>query len=127
MIANTIFGLEERALQLSEYRATVLANNIANASTPNFKARDFDFHSALTEASAHYAVSTTHANHLQMNNAIDGQQLGYRTPMQTSLDGNTVDDELERKNFINNSILYQASLGFAQQKLNTLLHAIKGE
>lgn len=127
MIANNIFGLEERALKLSELRATVLANNIANASTPHFKARDFDFQSALTEASAHFAVTTTHANHLQVNNAIGGQPLGYRTPMQTSLDGNTVDDELERKNFINNSIQYQASLSFVQQRLNTLLHAIKGE
>ena len=127
MIADSLFGLEERSLKLSEFRATVLANNLANSSTPNYKARDFDFQSALTHANSQYSMATTHENHLQLNNSIAGQRLGYRTPMQTSLDNNTVDDEIERKNFINNSVQYQASLGFVQNKLSTLMRAIKGE
>jgi len=127
MIASSIFGMEERALKLCENRASLLANNIANSSTPNYKARDFDFHSALKQTTAQYAVTTTHDNHLQIKNGTDGVKVAYRIPMQTSLDENTVDDELERKNFVENSIQYQASLSFAQNKLSTLMHAIKGE
>lgn len=127
MIAGSIFGVEERALKLCESRATILANNIANSSTPKFKARDFDFHKALKQANAHYAVATTHDNHLQLKNGIEGTKLIYRVPMQTSIDGNTVDDEIERKSFVENSIQYQASLSFAQSKMSTLMRAIKGE
>ncbi len=127
MITGSIFGMEERALKLCEDRASILANNIANSSTPGFKARDFDFHHALKQANVRYEVAKTHENHLQVNNGVDGTRLEYRTPMQTSIDENTVDDELERKSFIENSIRYQASLSFAQSKLSTLMQAIKGE
>jgi flagellar basal-body rod protein FlgB len=127
MISNAIFGLEERALKLCEGRATVIASNIANSSTPNYKARDFDFQSAMKQANAHYALANTDPKHLQSTGSIAGEKLAYRVPMQFSMDENTVDNELERKNFIDNSIKYQASLGFAQNQLNNLMRAFRGE
>lgn len=127
MIIGNVFGLEEQALKLCEHRAGILSNNIANSATPNYKAVDFDFHAALKQAKAHYAVETSHDKHIQLSNSIDGQRLSYRIPMQTSIDENTVDDEIERKNFIQNSLRYQTSLSFAQNKIGILMKAIKGE
>jgi flagellar basal-body rod protein FlgB len=122
-----VFGLEERAIKLCEDRATLLARNIANTSTPNFKARDFDFAAAMKEANSATTLEVTNAGHLKAANSLSGEKIAYRIPMQSSLDDNTVDDEIERKNFIQNSINYQASLGFAQTTMNTLIRALKGE
>lgn len=126
MIAEP-FGVSERALKLCEDRASLLAGNIANSSTPNYKARDFDFRDAMQKASSNQALLTTHSNHLNSSHSLDGQKVAYRVPMQSSSNGNTVDDEIERKNFIQNAINYQAGLGFAQNTMSTLLHAIRGE
>lgn len=127
MIGRSAFDVEERALKLCEGRATLLASNIANSSTPQYKARDFDFQKAMNIASAQSGLVTTNARHLQAGHSVEGQSIGYRVPMQFSLDENTVDDEIERKNFIQNAIKYQASLGFAQNKMSNLMRAIKGE
>ena len=127
MSGSIIFGLEERALKLCEDRATLLASNIANSSTPQYKARDFDFHSAMQQAGSSYALTNTDSKHMQGNKSVDGQKIAYRVPMQFSMDDNTVDDEIERKNFIDNSIKYQAGLGFAQNKMSNLMRAIRGE
>lgn len=127
MIGSSTFDVEERALKLCEGRATLLAGNIANSSTPQYKARDFDFQKAMKMAGVQAGLVTTDVKHIQAGNSIEGQSVAYRVPMQFSLDENTVDDELERKNFVQNSIKYQASLGFAQNKLSNLMRAIKGE
>ncbi|WP_133128891.1 flagellar basal body rod protein FlgB [Legionella nagasakiensis] len=127
---SSILGLEEKALKLCEERAGILSHNIANVSTPNYKARDFDFQKALKQATEHSQLITTHKNHVHtMSNksSIGGQPLQYRVPMQEKLDQNTVDDELERKNFMENSLHYQANLNFVQGKYAQLMKAIKGE
>lgn len=127
MVSGTMFSLVERSLKLCEDRASLLASNIANSSTPNYKARDFDFQSAMKQAGSQAALITTNAQHLKSSNSVGGQTLAYRVPMQVSMDENTVDDEIERKNFISNSIKYQASLTFAQNEMGTLVKAIRGE
>lgn len=127
MISGTIFNVEERALKLCENRASLLAGNIANSSTPNYKARDFDFQQAMQQANLQHSLSATNSQHIQASNDTEGQAIAYRIPMQFSMDDNTVDDEIERKNFIENSIRYQAGLGFAQNKLTTLMRAMRGE
>jgi flagellar basal-body rod protein FlgB len=126
-MSNSIFGVEARALTLCENRAVLLSSNIANSSTPHYKARDFDFHKAMGQASSAANLATSNARHLSPNGSVSGEQIAYRVPMQFSLDENTVDDEIERKNFIDNSIKYEAGLGFAQNKLGTLMRAIRGE
>lgn len=121
-----MFDLEAKSLSLCETRSALLARNIANSNTPNYKSTDIDFNEALKQASQAGSLNTTHAGHLQANHTAGGSKLYYRIPMQTSQDGNTVDDEIERKNFIENALRYQATLGFARNKASLLLKAFKG-
>ncbi|VVC77095.1 Flagellar basal body rod protein FlgB [Aquicella siphonis] len=126
-MADSIFGVSEKALQLTEERSVMLTNNLVNSSTPHYKARDIDFHQALQDANQAYSLNRTNPNHIEPENQVSGQPILYRVPMQMSLDGNTVDDEIERKNFIENALRYQVSLTFVQNKSDELMKAIKGE
>ncbi|MDP1603529.1 MAG: flagellar basal body rod protein FlgB [Legionella sp.] len=123
----SLFDVEARALKICESRATLLASNIANASTPHYKARDIDFQSAMQKANESVGVMRTDEKHLSIGKSQESEKIAYRVPMQFSLDENTVDDEFERKNFVENSIKYQAGLGFAQNKLHNLIRALRGE
>lgn len=127
MTGMAMFDLEAKSLSLCETRSALIARNIANANTPNYKSVDLNFTEALKHAQKSGTLSATHGQHLQRDQSIEGENLYYRIPMQSSQDGNTVDDEIERKNFIENALRYQASLGFAQNKASSLLKAIKGE
>ena len=122
-MANNIFGLSEHALQLSEDRAVLLTNNISNSSTPNYKARDIDYQKILKQL----AESTAAGKAVTSTEVKDKESIMFRVPMQKSQDGNTVDDDIERKNFIENAINYQVNLTFVQNKTDELLKAIKGE
>ncbi|MDJ0808070.1 MAG: flagellar basal body rod protein FlgB [Gammaproteobacteria bacterium] len=123
------FGVHPRALMLRARRAEVIAGNLANADTPGFKARDFDFHKVLNqELQGSVRVRTTNQRHIQPDpGLVPAAQLLYRSPMQPSLDGNTVDTEKEHTAFSANAIEYQASLGFLNGKIRGLRKAIKGE
>lgn len=126
-MADSIFGLSEKALTLAEGRGAMITNNIVNSSTPHYKARDIDFYKALEDANQNYSLTKTNANHIAAENSFGGQELQYRVPMQMSMDGNTVDDEIERKNFMENALRYQVNLTFIQNKSEELSKAIKGE
>lgn len=121
------FALEERAMKLCEARASILGANIANASTPNYKARDIDFHQALKMAHASTGFTKTNERHLSLGGIEGGLRVAYRVPMQSSVDENTVDGEIERKNFLENSLRFQAGLNFAKSRAANLIKAIKGE
>lgn len=127
MTGMVMFDLEAKSLSLCETRSALIARNIANANTPNYKSVDLNFTEALKHAQKSGALSATNGHHLQREQSAEGENLYYRVPMQSSQDGNTVDDEIERKNFIENALRYQASLGFAQNRASSLLKAIKGE
>jgi flagellar basal-body rod protein FlgB len=121
-----------RALKLLSQRQQVLASNIANADTPGFQARDFDFKAALAQvsaaATAQPAVVRTSAAHLP--GAARGAPpvpLLYRQPVQDSMDGNSVDMDSERAAFAGNAIRYEASLRFINAQLRTLVSAITGQ
>ncbi len=131
------FRFNETALSLRAQRQQVLATNIANADTPNFKARDFNFNSALQnvlerKGSESPALNTTAANHLRGNQSDQsdftsgGVALQYRNPPQASIDGNTVDMDIERNQFMDNAVRYEASLMFASGQVKSLLTAIQG-
>lgn len=123
------FGIHPQALILRAQRAEVIASNLANADTPGYKARDFDFHKVLNqEIQDSVRVRTTHQGHIQTQHGpIPASQMLYRTPMQPSLDGNTVDTEQEHTAFSANAIEYQASLGFLNGKISGLRKAIRGD
>lgn len=129
------------ALTLRSERSRVLASNIANADTPNYKARDFDFRAAMTQAVAALPVNSrtagtsavtaqrTSEGHLPAGSGsgAGSPTLLYRTPLQTSLDANTVDLDKERANFAENSVRYEASLRFINGQIRQLMTAINGQ
>lgn len=125
------FGIQARAMSVYARRAEVLASNIANADTPNFKAKDVDFSAVLAEASqkadAAGAMNRTSAGHMDVSGATGGLTVKYRTPLQSSLDGNTVNNEVEQANFAENSVKYQASYSFLNGTIKGLMSAIRGE
>ena len=124
-----LFGIHEKALLLREQRTQILAENIANADTPNYKARDVDFQSILKgEAGlSQNALTKTNAQHLSTNGETGSPALKYRNPMQQSLDGNTVDSQIEQAEFSENAIRYTASLSFINQRMSNVMHALKGD
>ncbi len=123
-------GIHEQALSLRSERSAILANNLANADTPGFKAKDLDFQSILrgqvqiNESRTH--LKGTHENHFSTQAASDYDQL-YRTPHQPSIDGNTVEEQVEHAEFMKNSLAYQASFTFLNSKFKGLNTAIRGE
>ncbi len=123
-------GIHEQALVARSQRAKVLANNLANADTPGFKARDVDFQAMLrqaTEASGAGAMTRTHASHLDVSGSGGSSELLYRVPHQPSIDGNTVDAQQEQSRFMRNAMDFQASFEFLNSKFSGLKKAIKGE
>ncbi len=123
---------QQEALNLRARRQEVLAANIAHADTPNFKARDFDFNSALAQAvergqrSQSMPMAATASGHLAAapGSAADAALL-YRTPAQASVDGNTVEMDVERVNFADNAMRYEANLAVLGSKIKTLLAAVQ--
>jgi flagellar basal-body rod protein FlgB len=109
----------------------VLASNLANADTPNFKAKDLDFKQALAQARGEEGgparMQMTHAGHMSGSPAAGEPDLMFRSPLQPSLDGNTVDSQLEKAKFAENTLQYQTTLTFLNRKFSGLMGAIKGE
>ncbi len=126
---------QQTALRLRAERQQVLASNIANADTPNYKARDIDFNSALKQAmaggtTAPAPLATTSPAHLAGTSAgvtPGGAPLLYRTVRQGSVDGNTVDMDMERNQFTDNALRYEAGVTFVSTQLKNLLAAIQGQ
>lgn len=125
---DSYFGIHARALIARDQRASVLANNLANANTPNFKARDVDFNDVLaaTMASDTRQLRVTSDNHINTN-ADFTAHMKYRISNHTSLDGNTVDKDMETAEFARNALNYQASLNFLNSKIKSMMAALKGE
>ena len=125
------FSLHDDALVLRGQRASILASNIANADTPHYKARDFDFAAALQQAGegmkSSVSLTRTHENHLGSGDRSSTPELKYRIPLHPSLDGNSVDSHLEQAEFAQNAMLYQTSFTFLNSKINGLVKALKGE
>jgi len=123
-------GIHDKALVLRSQRAEVLANNIANADTPGYQSRDMDFGDLLAQAKGQQAVAIkrTNARHISTAGEMGlGSDLKYRTPMQPSIDGNTVDLQIEQAEYADNAIAFQSSFTFLNSKFTGLMKAIRGE
>jgi flagellar basal-body rod protein FlgB len=123
------FGIHAAALSLREQRLQLLASNMANADTPNYKARDIDFESALKQAIGEQVPGTplkTDPAHLGGSPKVAEDGLVYRVPTQPSLDGNTVDAEYEKAAFARAALEYRASLSFIDGRVRKLMTAITG-
>ena len=131
---DTYLGVQQDALKVQSKRMEVLAKNLANVDTPNYKAQDIDFKTALAQAGSpgsSLSLTTTSANQIG-NNATTGDvdnsaALKYRVPLAPSLDGNTVDEQLEQAAFADNTVRYQATLTFLSGSLKDLVTAITGQ
>ncbi len=128
---NAHLGVHAQALRLRGVRAELIANNLANADTPDFKARDLDFRAALAATTAGtraIRLSTTDDKHLAsgMSNGADAL-VRYRSPLAPSLDGNTVEVQVEQAAFAENAVRYQATLAFLTSRLRGLMTAITGQ
>lgn len=129
---NEDFGFYQKALALRQQRQEVLATNIANSDTPNYKARDIDFASALSQAMDEprrlpdTQLTLTSARHIpaQAHSTGPADEL-YRVPTQPSLDGNTVDMNVERVQFADNAMRYQSDLSVLSQRIKTLMLAMQ--
>ena len=117
-----LFGIHGAALEVRAQRMNVLGSNIANAGTPGYKARDIDFEAALKEATA----QSSGASSTDMGQAVE-DAMGYRVPLQPSLDGNTVELSTEQTLFAENAVKYRTTLSFLEGRINTINRALKGE
>lgn len=129
---DAALGFQREALNLRVQRQEVLAANIAHADTPNYKARDFDFSSRLSQAveqgrkADSFSLSTTSARHMAgQASSMPDQDLLYRVPSQSSIDGNTVEMDAERVNFADNAMRYESNLTVLGSKIKTLLSAVQ--
>ena len=131
---DAYLGVQQDALKVQSKRMEVLAKNLANADTPNYKAQDIDFRTALAQAGspgASLPMATTTSGHIG-NTASTGDvdlssSLKYRVPLAPSLDGNTVDAQMEQAAFAENTVRYQATLTFLTGSLKDLMTAITGQ
>jgi flagellar basal-body rod protein FlgB len=126
------FSFQQQALSLRANRQQVLAGNIANADTPNYKARDFDFSTALKDAVAgrnggNLPLASTSGGHLQGSGDSGPAKLMYRKEMQPSADGNTVNMDVERAQFAENAVQYEAGIAFISGKFKTLMLALQSQ
>jgi flagellar basal-body rod protein FlgB len=125
---DPIFGMHADALRLHQRRLELIASNLANADTPNYRARDLDFQSALAKAAgASPGLAQTQSGHQPAAGSAGPDGVTYRTPTQNSLDGNSVDVQQEQAAFADSVVHYQASLMFAESRVRSLLAAISGE
>ena len=121
------------SLDVRSRRGELIANNLANADTPGYKARDLDFRQAMARAAGEQGtgvqLSTTNAGHIGGATSASAEthpDLKYRIPLAPALDGNTVDTQVEQANFAENAVRYQATLTFLNSKFRGLLTAILG-
>ena len=120
----TFFG---SALNIRNKRNDIIASNIANAATPNYKARDINFLDEFKEVTNTGEIKTTHSNHIPTKNYNISGKAFYRDPVIASLDGNTVELSVEQMQFAENTMKYQTTLKFLNGKITKMISAIRGE
>jgi flagellar basal-body rod protein FlgB len=129
---DSLFYPHSQALRVLEQRMGLLSGNLANASTPGYKARDLDFAAAMAAVEngagvAPRASSTSSAaGHLPLGNG-GGATVRYRTPLQASLDGNTVDAQAEKAAFAESAVRYESTLSLLSRRISGLRAVLKGE
>lgn len=135
-MANTdaLFGIHAAAMQFQSRRMELISANIANSDTPGYLARDLDFAQALKQAAdttltATGSIDKTQAAHLDAaaGTAPAMPELVYRTPLQPSADGNTVDVHTEQAAFADAALHYKASMSFVEGRLRSIMTALTGQ
>ena len=128
-LLDRTFGIHAKALQVRSQRMEVLAQNIANADTPYFKARDIDFRAVLNGVQGDdLKIQATRQGHYDMGEATsDASGLLYRVPFNTAFDGNTVEMSVEQAQYGKAAADYQATLQFLENDISGIRKALRGE
>ena len=130
---DQLFASHLHALQIGNRRMELLAANIANADTPGYLARDVDFRAAMQAAAEAgstpgFEFSATHPRHIRSaSHELSFAPALYRTSVQPSLDGNTVDTERESAAVAEAAVRYEAALMFFNSRISGLRTAITGD
>ncbi|MDR0219313.1 MAG: flagellar basal body rod protein FlgB [Enterobacteriaceae bacterium] len=132
---DAAFQFRQEALVLRNQRQEILSANIANADTPGFQARDIDFATQLkkvmdngriTEGGIGLTLTSNKHIPVQPQKRLE-MDLLYRVPYQTAMDGNTVDMDMERSNFADNSLKYQAELTMTNAQLKSMMSVLQSQ
>jgi flagellar basal-body rod protein FlgB len=122
------FGIHDKALLLFERRTQLLSENIANADTPGYKARDIDFDRVLQNAQGQkLKMQATHQGHIDPSQQAFAEDVQYRKVEQSAADGNTVDVQKEKAAFAENSMRYQTTMHILSRRISGLKNAFRGE
>jgi flagellar basal-body rod protein FlgB len=123
---DTALSTHAQSMTARSQRVEVLAQNIANADTPNFKARDVDFKKVF-KSTLEDSMKTTHGKHMEMavDDSTDGMM--YRIPFNVAFDGNTVELNVEQAQYGKAAAEYQATANFLQDEISGLRKALRGE
>lgn len=127
-LLNQALGVHEQALQVKSRRLEVLAQNIANADTPHYKARDIDFKAVMKETQyQETAMKATSQGHFAVGQGLNADGMRYRTPFNTSFDGNTVEMSVEQAQYGKAAADYQATLQFLESRVSGVRKALRGD
>ncbi|MEE4202186.1 MAG: flagellar basal body rod protein FlgB [Halieaceae bacterium] len=128
---DNALGISPQVLALRTQRMNLLTANIANADTPNYKARDIDFKKAMEEAQAmqaqqRFSGTRSHDKHFEMDGGMGQPDVMYRVPSQLNPNGNTVERHREHSEFMDNALRYQVSLQLLDSRIKGIRNALKG-
>ena len=125
---DSIFNPHSQALRLLEQRLNLIGGNLANASTPGYKARDLDFSAAMRQVQSSERLDLAAAGGSALSPSAEGAGfVQYRNPLQPSLDGNTVDTQVEKSAFAEASVRYESTLSLLSRRISGLRAVLKGE
>jgi flagellar basal-body rod protein FlgB len=122
-------GFHAQALNVRSKRTEIIANNLANVDTPGYKARDLDFKEAMQRFKGEQIdLSGESEGHISAKRDPFGlMSMKFRPSIETSLDGNNVDKDMETAAFSKNVFDYQTSLTYLNGSISALRKSIKGE
>jgi flagellar basal-body rod protein FlgB len=127
-LLNQALGVHEQALKVKSQRLEVLAQNIANADTPNYKSRDIDFKAVMKETQQHdTAMHATSKGHFASGQGLNDEGMLYRVPFNTAIDGNTVEMSVEQAHYGKAAADYQATLNFLENRISGIRKALRGD
>jgi len=124
-VLNEIFGVHEKAMGLRQRRLALLGQNIANADTPHYKAKDIDFKKIMAKETD-LSIKRSQSGHMNGTSSLQAG-LVYRTPNNPSADGNTVELNYEQAQFGKESARYSATLQFLENRIGGIRRALRGE
>ena len=119
------FGIHEKALAVRNQRMELISANIANADTPSFRAKDIDFQKVLANTNPS-PMAATNSRHFDTGEVENMNGIVYRTPYNSSVDGNTVEINVEQAKYVEAATQYHATLQFLESRISGIRKSLRG-